>query len=288
MIYIHGTGIHNTIPKKGQPDLNVELKALTQKQFRRIDHFIQLALIGAHKAVWKRDISAQTALYIASGHGNISVFQRVRDQRGIEKQPPKPVDFINLLSNSAGFYVAHNLGLSGKNLFLSHQAFVVQMTMLLALNDLSSSLQEKALVGGVDEYLQNPAFSRKVSGLLRHTRLGEGSNWMLLGRKSEGAIGGFDMMPKAVRKRELNEFLAEAEEGTYVAFSSRLVPSEAKSLLNRHEQLKRYDYEESCGYYETLPLYVLNRFITEKTGRLIHVDLYEECYMVMTVRNDQL
>ena len=101
------------------------------------------------------------------------------------------------------------------------------------------------------------------------------------------SIGLFDMMPKAVRKRELDEFLAEAEEGTYVAFSSRLVPSEAKSLLNRHKQLKQYDYEESCGYYETLPLYVLNRFITEKPGRLIHVDLYEEYYMVMTVRNDR-
>ena len=124
MIYIHSTGIHNTMPADGQPDLAAELRTLTGKVYRRSDHFIQLAIIGAHKAAGRLDLPKRTALYLTSGQGNISVFARICAERQINNFLPRPVDFINLLSNSAGFYVASHLGLEGKNLFLLVVAFV--------------------------------------------------------------------------------------------------------------------------------------------------------------------
>jgi hypothetical protein len=45
----------------------------------------------------------------------------------------------------------------------------------------------------------------------------------------------------------------------------------------------RYCYEEACGYYETLPLYVLTRFLAAEKGQLLHIDGSEERYMIMQV-----
>ena len=132
MIYIHALGIHNTIPDHQLPDLKSELKALSGKVYRRIDHFIQLAIIGAHKAVAGMNLPPQTAIYMTSGQGDIMVFDRIRRQRYFQKMLSKPVDFVNLSSNASGYYVANHLGLEGRNLFLTHHHFPVQMTLLLA------------------------------------------------------------------------------------------------------------------------------------------------------------
>ncbi len=162
MIYIHAIGTHNTIPDNKLPDLKIELKVLSGKVYRRIDHFIQLAIIGAHKAVAGLETAPQTALYMTSGQGDMMVFDRVRRQRYFEKMLSKPVDFVNLSSNTAAFYVASHLGLNGRNLFLAHYHFPVQMTMLLAQNDINLGKEKAILVGGVDEWVPKPELARKL------------------------------------------------------------------------------------------------------------------------------
>ena len=286
MTYIHAVGIHNTIPAGELPDLKAELKALSGKVYRRIDHFIQLAIIGAHKGLHGHKLSPDTAIYMTSGQGNIAVFDRVRDQRYIHKLLPKPVDFINLLSNSAGFYVATHLGLEGKNLFLAHQSFPVQMTMLVAQNDLKLGKQKCVLVGGVDEWVVKQELSKKLLGVEDTMVLGEGSNWLLIDTNAEGALGSFDMEPKALDKQQLQQFLSSAEVGTKLAFSRRICDDEADGIMDMNRSCQRFDYETSSGYYETLPLYALNSFLAGKEkGRLIHIDVYKGRYMVMSVEN---
>ena len=285
MIYVYASGTHNTVPTNELPDLKSELKALSGKVYRRIDHFIQLALIGAHKAVAEYALPSKTAIYMTSGQGNIAVFQRVREQRHVHKLLPKPVDFINLLSNSAGFYVASHLGLEGKNLFLSHHRFPVQMSLLTALNDLRLKKQEAVLVGGVDEWIENQELAKKLLGVDEATELGEGSNWMLIGAEAEGAIAAFEMEPKLLDFPALRERLCKEAAGTRLAFSSRCGDTEAEACLALVEGSTRYDYESGCGYYETLPLYALNRFLEEERGRMLHIDVSDGRYMVMGVDN---
>ncbi len=288
MISIRAIGIHNTLPKSELPDLARELKSLSGKVYRRTDHFIQLAIIGAHKAVNGYELPDQTAIYITSGQGNISVFDRVCEQSRLWKLLPRPVDFINLQSNSAGFYVAAHLGLNGKNLFLSHHHFPVQMTMLAAQNDVQLGKQKAVLIGGVDEWIPKQELAGKLLGVDKTTALGEGSNWMLISAEAEDAVGTFEMEPKFLDKTQLHRLLSAAETETYLAFSRHFPESEATKITNMHTECKRYCYENSCGYYETLPLYVLNRFLSKKKGRLIHVDVNEERYMVMNVDNNGL
>jgi hypothetical protein len=288
MIYINAIGVHNTIPEPEPPDLTRELKAISGKVYRRSDHFIQLAILGAHKATKDLALAEQTAIYLSSGQGNISVFQRLCEQRYIRKFLPKPVDFINLLSNSAGFYVAGHLGLSGKNLFLSHQDFPVQMTMLAAQNDLSLGKQKAILVGGVDEWLEDQKLSRKLLGVAERTVLGEGSNWMLLSAEAKGALGTFEMGVKGLEINKLRELLASTEKGTYLALSARFSGEAAAAIMGLNKGCRRFDYEASCGYYETLPLYALNLFLSREKGRLLHIDVKNGRYMVMTVDNTGL
>jgi hypothetical protein len=285
MIYINAIGIHNTIPINEQSDLLHELKTVSGKLYRRSDHFIQLAILGAHKAVNELSLSDQTAIYLTSGQGNSSVFERLCEQRCIQKFLPKPIDFINFLSNSAGFYVASHLGLSGKNLFLSHNDFPVQMTMLTAQNDLNLGKQKAVLVGGVDEWLADQELAGKLLGVSERKVLGEGSNWMLISAEAKGALGTFEMAGKGLDINKLKQLLVSAEAGTYLAFSRRFADVAVAALMGLNTGCKRFVYEESCGYYETLPLYALNRFLSRKEGRLIHIDVKNGRYMVMTVNN---
>ena len=283
MIYIHDSGIHNTIPDNQLPDLKRELKALSGKTYRRIDHFIQLAIIGAHKAAAGLDLAPQTAIYMTSGQGDIMVFDRVRQQRYFQKMLSKPVDFVNLSSNAAGFYVASHLGLKGKNLFLLHHHFPVQMTLLAAQNELNLGRQEAVLVGGVDEWIPKPELAKKLLGVDETTVLGEGSNWLLLKAKAEATLATFAIEPKSLDKIDLQRFVLSLESGTFLAFSSRFSADEAAGILAINESCKRYNYETSCAYYETLPLYVLNLFLRQKQGRLIHLDVSQGRYMGMRV-----
>ncbi len=286
MIYIHAIGIHNTIPDNQLPDLKSELKALSGKVYRRIDHFIQLAIIGAHKAAAELDPAPQTAIYMTSGQGDIMVFDRVRRQRYFQKMLSKPVDFVNLSSNSAGFYVATHLGLNGKNLFLLHHHFPVQTTLLAAQNELNLGQQKAILVGGVDEWIPKSELAKKLLGVDEVTILGEGSNWLLLKAEAEAALATFALEPGTLNKIELQRLLLSVEAGTFLAFSSRFSAAEVAEIMVMNKGCKRYHYEASCAYYETLPLYVLNRFLHQEQGKLIHLDVSKGRYMFMRVDNN--
>ncbi len=285
MIYIHAIGIHNTAPGEKLPDLTGELKSIGASN-RRSDHFIQLAVIGAHKAAEGHKLWEQTAVYMTSGQGNTAVFNRVCEALRIQKNLPKPVDFINLLSNSAGFYVAAHLGLHGKNLFLSHHHFPVQMTLLTAQNDITLGRQKAILAGGVDEWLPRQDLARKLSGVSETTALGEGSNWLLLSSQQEGAIATFELTGKWLKEDELQKLLtAEVKNNqSSIAFARRVPAAKAAGIMSQYPEFKRYNYEESCAYYETLSFYALNSFLGgNKKGRLLHIDASAGYYMVMVI-----
>ncbi|MCD6292700.1 MAG: hypothetical protein J7M09_04510 [Deltaproteobacteria bacterium] len=286
MIYVHAAAAHNTIPDSQLPDLKSELKALSGKVYRRIDHFIQLAIIGAHKAVGELELAPQTAIFMTSGQGDIMVFDRVRRQRYFQEMLSKPADFVNLSGNSAGFYVASHLGLKGANLFLSHHHFPVQMTLLAAQNELNLGRQEAILVGGVDEWIAKPELAKKLLGVDVSISLGEGSNWLLLKAEAKDALAAIAVEPKLFDEKELHQFLLSAEDGTFLSFSRRFSVIEADAIMSVNKSCKRYFYEDSCAYYETLPLYVLTWFLGREAGRLFHLDRNEGRFMVMMVENN--
>ena len=172
------------------PDLKEQLKQLCSQRYRRIDRFIQLCLVGAGRC--KKQLSqntqlpADTGLYLASGLAAMSNTVKVQEHIFQHQLPPKPAHFINTLSNSAGFYVAKDLGLTGKNIFVSRASASFEAALQLVSQDLCISEIKLALVGAVDECLM-PVNEHKSRLRLENSQtLAEGSHWLLLKRQADG------------------------------------------------------------------------------------------------------
>ncbi|MEA3455717.1 MAG: hypothetical protein U9R26_04360 [Campylobacterota bacterium] len=281
MIYIHHISGYNALPGGESQDIKAALKTAAGKVFRRTDRYIQLALLGACKH--KENIQPDSALFIVSGEGNLSVFNRLRDQRFIDHQPPRPVDFINLLSNTAGFYVAQYLDLDGKNLFLSHHGFPAQMALLLAENDLTLKKQNQILLGGVDELLEPVAYTKKFLGVCDGTMLGEGSNWLTVNTQKDNALASIETVTEELDRKRVLYFLNSLDTESQVAFGMRTNPEDI-ALFMESTECSRFDYESTCGYYETVPFYIIRHFIERERGQLTFIDCFEERYRVTILR----
>ncbi len=281
MIYIHKTGSVNR--KEGEElDVKSAWKVVSPKMIRRTDRFIQLSLLGAYAAIGDDLLDKETALYMVSGQGNLAVFKRLRDQRYIHKLPPKPVDFINSLSNTAGFYVAQFFDLYGKNLNVSRQGLVVENILLLAQVDLELGKERQILLGGVDELQEPVSFTKRTLGVSDDTLLGEGSNWMLLNREEEGALASIEVVKKQMDLAALKSYLHDIGTTHKIAYGQR-ISQDVIDTLSDNAPWERFVYEERCGFYETASLYVLNRFIDEDKGSLLLIDTYADKFRVTKV-----
>lgn len=165
-------------------NLRDRLAAVCAKRPRRIDRFIELSLLGSGLCVANMplgiDVDDQTALYISSGLASMSNVVKVQQQIFVHGEPPKPASFINTLSNSAGYHVARNLGMTGKNIFVSRQNSSFEAILQLAALDFATGASAAALLGVVDECPSPLANQRQRMRLEEGAPLAEGSHWFLL------------------------------------------------------------------------------------------------------------
>ena len=278
MIYVHQIGTLNCNENE-EFDVKAAWKAVLPKSIRRTDRYIQLSLLGAYRAVEGVKLPQDTALYMASGQGNLAVVKRLRDQLYINQQPPKPVDFINSLSNTAGFYVAQFLNIEGKNLNVSRLGFVVETTLLLAQNDLSLKKEKMILLGGVDERQKSRSFTQRTLGISDTTALGEGSNWMLLSAEEEGSLASIEVGKVFLNLENLKEYIDSLDETTKIAFGLRCEKADIDVLLQGRKR-----FSVSCDFYESAAIYYLTTFIVSGSGELVFIDRYKERYRVIKVK----
>jgi hypothetical protein len=104
-----------------------------------------------------------------------------------DRELPKPFNFINTLGNSAGYYVAKNLGLHGQNLFISRRGASLQALLSVAVADLRAGVLSQALVGVVEEATLPLTEHRRRQGLVEDRPVAEGSHWLLL--EKDAAMG---------------------------------------------------------------------------------------------------
>ncbi|HET7370364.1 MAG TPA: hypothetical protein VFK45_05955 [Gammaproteobacteria bacterium] len=164
------------------PSLADSLRDLCRENIRRIDRFIQLALLGSARCASGQTLQPDCGIYLGSGIGPIGnniETQRQLIQRG---DTPKPVNFINTLGASAGFYAARNLGLAGQNLFISRRGASFEAALGAAIADLAVGAAPQALVGVVEEVALPLNDHRQRQNLAADAPLAEGSHWLLLER----------------------------------------------------------------------------------------------------------
>ncbi len=162
------------------PSLDADLEKVCRERFRRVDRFIELALLGSGRCAMGRILDADCGLYLGSGLGPMTGVITTQQQLIRDRELPMPFNFINTLGNSAGYYVAKNLGLHGQNLFISRRGASLQALLGVALTDMQAGIVRQALVGVVEEATLPLAEHRRRQGLAESLPMAEGSHWLLL------------------------------------------------------------------------------------------------------------
>lgn len=162
------------------PALRELVNAVCRERPRRIDRYTELALLGSARCVAGRQLAPDTGLYLGSRFASLGNIIAVHRQMISCGETPKPANFINSLSNSAGYYVARNLGLQQRNLFVSRADASLVAALQLAELDLAAKAVSAALVGIVEEGVLPQAEHCQRLGVAEDTALAEGSHWLLV------------------------------------------------------------------------------------------------------------
>ncbi len=162
------------------PPLGDLVKAECRERPRRTDRYTRLALIGSARCADGVSLDAETGLYIGSRFAGLGNTIQVQEEMLGAGQAPKPAHFINTLSNSAGYHVARNLGLTGRNLFVSRYDASLMAALQLVRTDFANGVVTRALVGVVEELALPLSHQRRRLGVPGDTPLAEGSHWFLL------------------------------------------------------------------------------------------------------------
>ncbi len=279
MIYIKAASSYSS---KVRVDTKELLKSIGGKAFRRTDRFTQLALIGAHKLFQSSEIDPKSVLYLASSDASLALFNTIRDQKFIYNQPPRPVDFINMLSGSAAFYVAKYLNLSAKCISLTHYSFPAQMALILASTELESKRASSVVLGGVDELMEPEELYQKLAGINKSIKLFEGSNYLLLSTNKADAVGSIHTYAKIQTFDDVAELLRCIGGNTKVAFGV-CVDQETRELLCAKTTAELFEYD--CGFYATSPLFVVSEFLDRSCGTLLFIDGLNDEFMSIEVRS---
>lgn len=116
---------------------------------RRIDRLILQALLCT--APLKAQVQSRCGLYLASQHPARATMGALLDAVCVHQRQPKPFEFVNSVSNAAGFHVASQLGLEGPNLFIGAGPNVWKQLQALAALDLGDGLVDQALLVVIEE-----------------------------------------------------------------------------------------------------------------------------------------
>lgn len=111
---------------------------------RRIERLILQALLGA--APLKPYVKRDCGLYLAASYPCRPNMQALLETICVAQRQPKPFEFVNSVSNAAGFHVAQRLGLEGPNLFIGAGPDVWSNLLELAAVDLHDGQIEQALL----------------------------------------------------------------------------------------------------------------------------------------------
>jgi hypothetical protein len=116
---------------------------------RRIDRLILQCLLAA--APLKAQVRSNCGLYLASAHPARATMGALLEAVCVQHKQPKPFEFVNSVSNAAGFHIAQQLGIDGPNLFIGAGEQVWAQLQALANLDLQDGLVEQALLLVCDE-----------------------------------------------------------------------------------------------------------------------------------------
>jgi hypothetical protein len=259
-----------------------ELKALVQQTLgchvRRVGRFIQLALIGAGRCA-RDSLPRDTAVFLASGRGDLEVTMDVLEQLFVHAQPPKPLSFINTVSNAACYYIAQQLELESRSGFVCNRYFAFESALQLAISDFERGVVSSALVGAVDMVVPPATRHRKQLGLIESAAIAEASHWLWLRMAADDnhmPLGKLISAEHHVDRDALVRCITKLDlpATAHISFG-QFVQTEDAVLLRRALGLQHeFEYRTGRGYYDSQSGAAISAFIASAMAAsfLVHVN----------------
>ena len=144
-----------------------------------------------HGALAKALCPKNTNICLASGTGDLEVTFDVLDRVKSQRLAPKPLSFINTVSNATCYYLTQQFALDAASTFVSKQCFALESAFAQARLDAHAFGQASTLIGAVDA-LTTPMKTHAMRlGVPASAALAEGSHWFRMGARdsSQSAIG---------------------------------------------------------------------------------------------------
>lgn len=240
------------------PDLGPAIAELGIARFRRIDRFAQLCLLGSGLCNQQnvensgQTLNPDTSIVLSSQMAGISSTVQAHQQMFIHRQPPKPANFINTLSNSAGFYVAKHLNVKGENHFLTRSGAAFEAGLALT----KQAQAKSSLLGYVEECSLPLAHHRQRLGLAADSQLSEHSHWFLFTREPcENTLAELTIAKRFHSARSLAEQFKSSRANT-----QQYITAEARSSM----PLPNSDLADATNISHALAL-----FLQQTDGELL-------------------
>jgi hypothetical protein len=247
-MYIHSASAFTGEANADIHFLKEEIKRYTQENFRRVNRFILLSLLGALQCVHQQPLEAATAVYLTTEDGNLGETADVLDEIYESQSLPRPFGFINTMSNTAAFHLARNLGIRGRNITVSSQHLSFERGLELLKADFAGGAERSALIGGVDESSLSRMNREEPAG--RGWRTVDGSGWFYVKSEKEGACGAFTEIMSFRDGPSCMRWIRERERATVevVSFGALIGDDEATALRETLRPAAEFDYLRDYGY----------------------------------------
>lgn len=289
-VYIYSAAAQTwNATEDGPPDLRNAVKDAWGKRFRRVNHFIELSLVGVKACLTPLSEAPPThcEVYLATEQGNVADVVHITEGLYKQHEAPMPLEFLNVPNNMAGFYLAHGLGLRSANLTLAHRHFPFETALDLALFNLTVSQQTDAcaLVGGVDECAYPLVQHRQRLGLASDAPLAESSSWLYLGKSPKNALARCDWVQFFSEHSALLSFLQKLDlpVSTLLAGGFGMNTGSLDAVAKSSNINNRYEYD--TAYHDSYCATVIAGFVNDQQGQcLLYINRdASERYVVICV-----
>lgn len=259
-------------------ELRSAVGAAIGEPVRRIGRFIQLALIGAGRCA-RGQLPADTGVYLCSGRGDLETTIEVMVGLFRGGQAPKPLSFVNTVSNAACFYVARALQLQGRSNFVCNRYFAFESVLQLALLDAESGGINSALIGSIDVACLPLAQHRQRLDLPVGATVGEGSHWIWIGPADAARprLGDILAAQHFTDQASLLDWIARQKfsSADCLISAGQFLTQDVFAQIQKHSGLHRtFDYREGRAYYDSQSGAAISEFLkaAPDTSELLHVN----------------
>lgn len=273
MMYIYAYGAFQQDVFDQLPALKEQVKLSCGQHVRRIDRFTQLAIIGASRCVIGQSVKPHCNLYLSSADTAKTNTVKALHQVFVEKQPIMPLQFVNMVSNAASFYIAQLLQLHGAGLFINSQYAALEKALRLAALDLADNSCQQALLGIVDECAEPIALQRKMLNAEAPHAIGESSFWLLTGLNADQALASIEDNRVFTCWDDAKAYIDSVADATTLIAAAASLLNEQRNYLQGLDA-PYWSYSDTIARQNGQIGYALQPFLAKEKQqkRLLHIE----------------